>query len=140
MRSWQRKERPQYQREQADVLARIKVTDSMFDVSNGEDNSVAARIEVRQQQLMTLLTAHRKELALLDAKYRQAMAELNTIREARASADGLLEKGSEAITAWRKAHRSLLATVQGRQSRPSVADLLSITAEITTLSSRDGRS
>lgn len=119
--------------EQADQLKQLKVSDTAFGAMDLGAPDVAAKVEARQQQLMNLLNAHRGEIGLLDPRYRQAMAEVNKVREARATADRLLEKASDAIGAWQQAHHSLQATAQGQQSRPSVSELLSITREIAAL-------
>jgi hypothetical protein len=119
--------------EQADQLKRLKESDSAFEAMDLGAGDAAARIEGRQQQLMNLLNAQRKEIASLDAKYQQAMREMNNVRDMRATGDRILEKAGDAIDAWHKAHRSLQAAAQGQQSRPSVSELLSITTEIAAL-------
>ena len=119
--------------ERADQLKRLKESDTGFEVMNLGATDTAAAVELRQQQLMNLLSAQRKEIALLDPKYRQAIAAANAVRESRATGDRVLEKGGEAISAWQKAHHSLQAAAEGQQSRPSVSDLLSITTEIQAL-------
>jgi hypothetical protein len=119
--------------EQADQLKRLKESDSAFGAMNLGGTGAAAAVEARQQLLMDLLTAHRKELALLGPKYDQAIRDQNRVRETSATGDRILEKAGEAIGAWQKAHHSLQAAAQGQQSRPSLSDLLSITSELKGL-------
>jgi tetratricopeptide (TPR) repeat protein len=119
--------------EQLDQLNALKSADSVFGDMNVSGKEVPARVEARQQQLLGLINAQRKEIALLEPAYRQSTADLTGVRDARATGDHLLARSGEAIAAWQKAHRSLEAAAQGEQSRPSVADLLSIVGEISTL-------
>lgn len=119
--------------EQADQLKRLKESDSGLGPIDGVAKDVAPGLEVRQQLLINLLNAQRKEIAVLDPKYQPVMAELNKVRETRVTGDRTLEKGGEAIVAWQKAHHSLQAAAEGDQSRPSVAELLAITKEIAAL-------
>jgi hypothetical protein len=65
--------------------------------------------------------------------YRQSAPDVNAVRDARVTGDRVLDKAGEAIAAWQKAHRSLQAAANSGQSRPSVAELVSITQEIATL-------
>ena len=117
---------------QQEQLTALRDADAAFDGMKAGGNE-AAKVELRQQQLLELLNAQRKELALIEPRYRETTTSLAAIRDARATGDRLLEKAGEAITAWQKAHQSLQAAAQGAQSRPSVADLLSIIGEIEPL-------
>ena len=126
--------------EQAELLKRLQEFDALLGSMTFEELDAAAKVEARQQQLMALLNAHRRELTVLDAKYRQATADLNAVRVTRVTGEQVLEKGGDAILAWQKAHRSLLRVVQNEQSRPSIADLLSITEEIVSLLPQDATS
>jgi hypothetical protein len=119
--------------EQEDNLKALKAADSAFESMDLKGKDVPAKVEARQQHLLELINAQRKEISLLDASYQQATGELNGIRDARAEGDRLLAKGGEAIDAWQKAHHSLKATVDGQQTRPSLADLWSIIGELQAL-------
>jgi hypothetical protein len=119
--------------DQLEQLRQLKASDPGSEAIDVDNADTAARVETRQQQLMNLLNAQRKEIALLEPKYQQATAELANLRAARATGDRILEKAGDAIDAWQKAHRSLQAAAQGQQSRPSVAELLSTTKEIAAL-------
>ena len=116
-----------------DLLKTLGELDSTFASLDQGKPETARAVEMRQRQLMEMITAHRKEITLLDPKFQQANTELARIHEARVTGDRILDKGVQAIAAWQKAHRSLQATVDGQQSRPSVSDLLSITQEIAVL-------
>jgi hypothetical protein len=119
--------------EQADQLKALTESDAAFEEMKPGDKDIAAKIEARQRHLLEIMDAHRKEIALLEPVYRQTSGDLAAVRDARGTGDRLLEKAGEAIAAWQKAHHSLQAAAERKQSRPSVADLLSITAEIATL-------
>ena len=119
--------------EQADQLKRLKESDSAFDAMNLGAADAAATVEARQRQLMDLLNAQRKEIALLGPKYQLAIANANEVRETSATGDRILERAGDAIGAWQQAHHSLQAAAQGQQSRPSVSDLMSITSELKSL-------
>jgi hypothetical protein len=119
--------------EQRDLLQRIEETDSAFENLDVEGDIQAADVEARQLQLMALLTAQRKELAILEPRYTKARERESGIRDAWLAGDRVLATAGEAIDAWLKAHKSLRAAAQGSQSRPSVADLLSITDELKSL-------
>jgi hypothetical protein len=119
--------------EQAEQLNALKAADTGFREVSASSTDVAAKVEARQQQLLGLINAQRQEIALLDAAYRQATAELTAVGDARATGDRVLQHAGEAIVAWQKAHRSLQAAAEKQQSRPSVADLLSIIKETATL-------
>lgn len=120
-------------KEQADQLKALKDADSTFDGLDLAGKDIAATVEARQGHLLKLLDLQRKELALLEPVYRQSAADVNAVRDTRATGDRVLDKAGEAIAAWQKAHRSLQAAANGGQSRPSVAELVSITQEIATL-------
>ena len=119
--------------EQAEQLAALKAADSGFAEVGSDDEDLADVIEARQQFLLGLINNQRSELSAVEAAYRQSTSELDAVHESRARGDQLLQKAGEAIAAWQKAHRSLQAAAEGQQSRPSVADLLSIVAEIGSL-------
>jgi hypothetical protein len=119
--------------EQADYLTTLKEFDSAFDNVPTGGNDVLAKVEIRQQRLLELINVQRKELAQLEPAYAHAIAELDAVREARVTGDRLLEKAGEAIDAWQKAHHTLQAAARGQQSRPSVADLISVISELQAL-------
>jgi hypothetical protein len=119
--------------EQTEQLNALKAADPGCSDLNTSGTDVAAKVEARQQQLLGLINAQRKEIALLDAAYRQATADLTAVADARATGDRVLQHAGEAVVAWQKAHRSLQAAAEKQQSRPSVADLLSIIKETATL-------
>jgi hypothetical protein len=116
-----------------DLLKTLGELDPTFASLDQGTTETSHTVEARQRQLMELVTAHRKEIELLDPKFQQANTELARIHESRVTGDRILDKGAQAIAAWQKSHRSLQATVDGQQSRPSVSDLLSITKEIAAL-------
>lgn len=119
--------------EQADQLSALQAADTTFAGIDLDGEDTPDVIEARQQFLLGLINKQRAELSALDPSYRESTTELEAVREARARGDQLLHKAGEAIAAWQKAHRSLQAAAEGQQSRPSVADLLSIIAEISSL-------
>ncbi len=119
--------------EQQDNLRRLRESDPMLAALDVRGKDVAAPIEARRQQLMGLLQAQLGVMALLQPRYQQAAADLAGIREARATADRILEKAGGAVGEWQKAHESLQSALAGHRSRPSVAELLSITREIAAL-------
>lgn len=122
--------------EQQDQLRRLQESDSVFEHMDLDDEDTPARVEARQVQLMALLAAQRKELALLEPRHADAHAREEGIRNTWLAGDRVLATADEAIDAWLKAHRSLRATAEGRQSRPSVADLLAIARELASLTSK----
>jgi hypothetical protein len=119
--------------EQADQLSALQAADTAFAGLDLDGEDTPDVIEARQQFLLGLIDKQRAELSALEPSYRQSTSELDAVREARTRGDQLLHKAGEAIAAWQKAHRSLQAAAEGQQSRPSVADLLSIIAEISSL-------
>jgi hypothetical protein len=119
--------------EQRDLLRRLKEADSLFQGMDLDGEDAAEKVEGRQLQLMSLLTAQRKELVILEPRYIKARDRESEVRDVRLAGDRVLAKAGEAIDAWLKAHRSLRAAAEGAQSRPSVADLISITEELKAL-------
>ena len=119
--------------EQRDHLQALGAADATFAGLTTGDEGTLAFVEGRQQQLLDLVRAQREEIALLEPAYREFSRELAAVHEARATGNQILQKAGEVIAAWQKAHRSLQATAEGLQSRPSVADLLSIVTELATL-------
>ena len=116
-------------------MTALKAVDITFAEIDLDDEDTADAVEARQQFLLGLINRQRAELSALEPAYRQSTSELDEVRQSRATGDQLLQKAGEAIVAWQKAHRSLQAAAEGQQSRPSVADLLSIVAEIANLTS-----
>jgi hypothetical protein len=122
--------------EQQDVLAALKAADSAFAAIDLSGADAAARVEARQLHLMGLIDGHRQELAALQASHERAETDHASVESARTSGARILDKGGEAIDAWRKAHASLALAVEGRQSRPTVAELLAAVQEIAALAAR----
>jgi hypothetical protein len=119
--------------EQRDHLQALKAADPAFAGLTTGDEGTRSFVEGRQQHLLGLIRAQREEIALLEPAYREFSDELAAVHEARATGNQILQKAGEAIAAWQKAHRSLQATAEGLQRRPSLADLLSIVTELATL-------
>ena len=119
--------------EQRELLGRLKESDTVFQDMELATDDAATTVETRQLQLIGMLGTHRKELALLDPRYNGARNREAALRNAWRTGDLVLATGGEAIDAWLKAHKSLRATAEGKQSRPSVSDLVSLTQEMTAL-------
>jgi hypothetical protein len=98
----------------ADALAELKAADATF-AGMGLSAGEAAAVETRRQQLMALATAQGKEISALEARYNQAVAELDHVRETRQRGNSVLAKGAEAIDAWQKAHKSLRADAEKKE-------------------------
>lgn len=112
----------------------LKVLGSFDRTMSGLDPATAdAKVEIRQMQLMALLNAQRKEIALLEPKYKAAIARLENVKESRQLGSRVMAKAIESIDAWKKAHKSLQAVAEGQQRRPSIAELVSILKEIPAL-------
>jgi hypothetical protein len=119
--------------EQAELLAALRKADPVFAKMMAAEVSTAELVEKRQTQLIEQIGSQRKEIAMVEPAYRQSSADLAAVQDARTSGNLVLQRATEAIGAWQKAHRSLQAAAEGKQSRPSVAELLSIVGEITAL-------
>ena len=74
-------------------------------------------VETRRLELVKLLDAKSAEVAILQPRYSQAVADINHVLETRQAGDKYLEKASGAIDAWQKANKGLLALLklQGRK-------------------------
>ena len=120
--------------EQKDNLRRLQESDSAFsELDLSSPGMIAEKVEGRQRHLMELLSAHRKEMNLLEPKYQQAVSDMDAVHKTRVTGDQILGKGAEAIDAWQKSHKSLQAAAEKKQSRPTVAELLSIVDELSAL-------
>ncbi len=119
--------------EMRDNLIALKASDTTLAALDPASSSAPATVEARQRQLMELINAQRKEIAVVEPKFQAAAAERARVEEAQQNGDAILNKAADAIDAWQSAHKSLRATVDKQQSRPSIAQLVSILKEIAAL-------
>jgi hypothetical protein len=76
-------------------------------------------VETRRLELVKLLDAKSAEVAILQPRYSQAVADINHVLETRQAGDKYLEKASGAIDAWQKANKGLLAGSEKLRHSPS---------------------
>jgi hypothetical protein len=138
----------------ADAVADLKKSDAMLGRLAWPEGE-AASVEARRERLVTMVNSQSREIAVLEPRYQQAVAELDRVREVRQRGKSVLAKGSEAIDAWQKAHASLRTSSEEKEfvigflgfhphagmrtaskeksGRPAVAELNSVNKEMTAL-------
>ena len=138
----------------AEALEDLKKSDAMF-AHVAWPAGEAAAVEARRQRFVTLVNSQSREIAVLEPRYKQAVAELESVRETRQRGKSVLAKGAEAIDAWQKAHASLRTSSEEKEfvigflgfhphagmrtaskeksGRPAVAELNSVNKEMAAL-------